>query len=107
ANVAIQFALATTLMRIPLTELRMAKHRYHEVSELLHVLKQKRIDQRESLIEILQQPQSEFRFAAFMERFRSIARHTSPEAHMDFVNMGHGSYYRAKNDYLRSRRSKK
>ena len=100
---AIQFAVPTTLLRIPLTQWRAAESHYREVSELLHITKQRRIDHYEILVEVLQEPFADMRFEDFMKNFRLIAQQTSAGDHMDFINVGNGSYYRAKSHYLRKR----
>lgn len=102
-NTAIQFTLPTALLCIPITQWRSAERRYREVSDLLHILKQRRMDQRDALIEVLQESSSNMRFEDFMQHFRFIAQQTSAGDHMDFINLGNGSYYRAKSHYLRNR----
>lgn len=104
---AIQFRTDSTILRIPALHMRAAKIRYHEVSELLHLIHHYNEKQKDHLLHIVKQPNADARFAAFMVHFAEFARLTSPAEHMDFINMGRSSYYRAKNHYLHTRWSKK
>ena len=100
-NTAIQFILPTALLCIPTARWRAAEHRYREVTDLMHILKQRRIDQQRALIEVLQEPYADLRFEDFMANFTLFAQQTSAGDHMDFISLGNGSYYRAKNRYIR------
>lgn len=100
---AIQFHADSVIVRIPALHMRAAKKQYSEVSELLHVVHQHNQAQQAHLVTVLQQRTANARFAAFMTYFKNIAEQTTPAEHMDFINMGRGSYYRAKSHYLRNK----
>lgn len=103
ANHYIQFLEDSTLLCMPASAMRTAKEHYPEVSELLHVLKQKYIDQQEAHIFILQQPNAYERYIAFREKFPELIQRTTIQQQCDFINISERSLNRAKKQYLQNR----
>lgn len=97
----IQFTERTTILRIPALRMREGKERFPEINELLHVMKQQYINQQDKLVSVLQQPTTYERFAEFMRQFPDLARRTTSEQQMDFINMGHSQFFGVRRLWLR------
>lgn len=97
----IQFAEVTTILRIRASRMREGKERFTELSELLHVMNQRYKERQDKLVGILQQPSTYGRFAAFMSDFPELAKRTTPDQQMDFINVGHSQFFEARRRWLR------
>lgn len=100
---AIQFCIDSTILRIPALHMRVAKSRYPEVSELLHVTHHYSEKLKNQLLRLTKTPDIYRRFAQFMELFRDFADQTTPDVHIDLLGMSRASYFRAKSHYLHTR----
>lgn len=101
----IQFLQSTSLLMISSLKAREGKELFPAMSELIHVMKQHFIDNTNTLVEVLHETDINRRYAAFVEKFPEIERLTTRAQQKAFINMANGSFYRAKNHYLRSNRS--
>ena len=97
----IQFIEVSVMLQIPALRMREGKERFAEVSEVLHVMKQQYIDRQDKLVEVLQQPSTYRRFAAFMQHFPELAWRVPPDRQMDFINVGHSQFFDARKRWLR------
>jgi len=99
----IQFLEVSTILRLPALRMREGKERFAELSELLHVMKQRYIDQREKLVKVLQKPTASGRYATFMDEFLDVAARTKPEQQMDFINVGRTQFFEARKHRLHTK----
>src|SRR5690606_1203507 len=98
----IQFMEVTRILRFPALRMREGKERFSELNEWLHIMKQQYIDRQDRLAEVLQQPTTYDRFIVFMKHFAELARRTTPDQQMDFINVGHSQFFEVRKRWLRS-----
>lgn len=91
----------STILRLPASQMRTAKERFPEVSELLHVLKQQYIDRQDAHISILQQPSAYERYDQFRQHFPDLASRLPTDVQMDFINVSRSHFFAIQNRWLR------
>lgn len=97
----IQFIEVSRILCFPALRMREGKERFSELNEWLHIMKQQYIDRQDRLVEVLQQPTTYDRFVVFMKHFAELARRTTPDQQMDFINVGHSQFFEARRRWLR------
>ena len=99
----IQFTEVTTILRIPALSMREGKEQYNEMSELLHVMNQRYKERQDKLVQILQSLSAYDRYVNFQNSFPELAKRTTPEQQMDFINIARPTYYRVVRRYRKER----
>lgn len=93
----------TTLLLVPIAEAREAQRHFPAFAELLHVMKQRKINFFELLITLGSEPYYYARYCAYMDRFGRQAPHLPDAPQWQLLRMGRSTYYRMKSRYLRDR----
>ncbi|MFC7522319.1 hypothetical protein ACFQRK_00065 [Parapedobacter sp. GCM10030251] len=96
----IQFTEVTTILCIRASRMREGKERFTEVSELLHLMNQRYKERQDKLVGVLQQSSTYGKFAAFMNDFPELAKRTTPDQQIDFINVGRSQFFEARKLWL-------
>lgn len=93
----------TTLLLIPIAEAREAQRRFRAFAELVHVMKQRKINFLELLIALDGEVQCYARYCVYMDRFGDVAVWLPPQIQWHILRMGKTSFYRVKGRHLRKK----
>lgn len=91
----------TTLLLVPIAEARDAQRRFPAFAELLHVMKQRKINFFELLIALGTEASCYARYCTYMDRFGQRATQLPDRPQWQLLRMGRSTYYRMKSRYLR------
>lgn len=94
-NVYIQFLRPTTIIQLYALRMREAKEQFPEVSELIHVLKQRFIGRQYRLIQVLQIMDGTERIIMFKQAFPILFSSLNPEQLAAHLNLSLSTVYRA------------
>lgn len=100
---AILFLQSTALLLIPSEHFQYAQQRFPSFAELVHVVKQQRLDHTMRLAEIRLLPATE-QYAAFRNQMRDLYRILSEPQQIRLLRMHRATFYRAKNAYEHAKR---
>lgn len=95
--------LPTTLLLMPIAEARDAQRRYPAFSELVQVMKQRKINFLELLLAIESEKRCYPRYEVFMQDYPQHAYTLPPSVQWQILRMGKTSFYRVKGRYLRKK----
>lgn len=93
----------TVLLLMPIAEARDAQRRYPTFSELVQVMKQRKLDFLEMLLALGAETDGYTRYRAYMARFANQARQLPDMPQWQLLRMGRSTYYRMKKRYLLER----
>lgn len=93
----------TTLLLVPIREVREAQRRFPAFAELLHVMKQRKITFFELLIALGNESPCYTRYCTYMDRFGQRATRLPDKPQWQLLRMGRSTYYRMKSRYLTDR----
>ncbi len=102
-DVYIETVEATRLLQLPIHRLQEAQQLYHSVSELINILKQRKIDHDARLQAVLRLRDGESRFAAFFDAFGELAPRLGMLEVCTILQISTSTYQRAKQQYYRKR----
>lgn len=91
----------STILQIPRTVAQEGQQKYLAISEFFHILLQQRIKQYRNYIHLMQEENTKERYISFIETMPEIVAATTQEQHCQYLRMSNGSYYSAKNAYLK------
>lgn len=94
----------TTLLFIRVAEAREAQRRLQAFSELIQVMKQRKINFLELLIALDNEPGCYPRYRCYMKLFGEQAKGLPPHMQWQILRMSRPTYYRMKARYLRDKR---
>jgi len=93
----------TELLLLPVAEAREAQLRYPAFADLVHVMKQRKINFLELLIALANEPSCHARYGVYMERYGRQAARLPDAPQWQLLRMGRTSYYRVKARYVRGK----
>ena len=91
----------TTLLQLTVSDAREAQALFYEVSELFHVLKQRKILRLRKLVELYQEDGYYERYALFRESLPDVAAATTNRIQAELLHMSLGHLKKLKKRYLR------
>ncbi|MEC3879749.1 Crp/Fnr family transcriptional regulator [Parapedobacter sp. 10938] len=94
----------TKLLLVPVMEAREAQRRFPAFAELLHVLKQRKINFLELLVALEHEETCYARYCLYMDRFGGQIHHLPDAPKWQLLRMGRSTYYRMKRRYLKDGR---
>lgn|GEM_PF-999869 len=93
----------TSLLLVSVAEAREAQLRLPAFAELVHIMKQRKIDFLDLLIALADEASLYDRYRIYMHRFGQQARRLPDAPQWQLLRMGRSTYYRMKSRYLRDR----
>ncbi|WP_257667268.1 Crp/Fnr family transcriptional regulator [Parapedobacter tibetensis] len=100
-EVFIQALDDTRVMQLPNARLQQAQQQYHTFSELINILKQRRIEQDALLDHVFRQTGGEARVAAFFEAYPRLAPLLPMQQVCAILQISESTYKRGKRGYYR------
>lgn len=100
---AIQFLHRSRIVQIPLEKMRYAQENDWAINELIHVLKQHKMNQQTILLDVLKQPNFEAIYFKFMEEMKNVAPLLTAQQVMDLLGLKRTTYIKVRNAYARKR----
>jgi hypothetical protein len=100
---AIQFLRRGRLVQIPLEEMRYGQENDPAINELIHILKQHKINQQTTLINALNQPNDEAIYFKFRDKMGSLAQQLTAQQVMDLLGLKRTTYIKIRKAYARRR----
>lgn len=100
---AIQFLRRGSLVQIPLEEMRYGQENDPAINELIHILKQHKINQQATLLEVLKQPNAETLYFKFMDEMGSLANQLTAQQVQDLLGLKRTTYIKIRKAYARRR----
>jgi hypothetical protein len=101
---AIQFLRRGRIVQIPLEKMRYGQEHDSAINELIHVLKQHKINQQIALLKVLKQPNAEALYFKFMDEMESLGNQLTAQQVMDLLGLKRSTYFNVRKAYLRKRR---
>ena len=93
----------TTILLIPVVDARDGQLRLPAFAELVHIMKQRKINFLELLIALEDEESAYDRYRLYIERFGNQARWLPDAPQWQLLRMGRSTYYRMKSRYARER----
>lgn len=102
-EVFIQALNDTRVVQLPNHRLQEAQQQYHTFSELINILKQRRLEQDALLDDVFRQTDGEARVAAFFDAYPRLAPQLPAQQVCAILQISSSTYQRAKQQYYRKR----
>ncbi len=104
APLPVVFLKNTCVLMVPATHLRYAQQHFISVSELIHVLKEQRIQRQEVKLALLMLNTTE-RYACFRQWLPDVAAALKEEEQIRFLHMSRSCFFTAKAAYARAKKT--
>ena len=102
-DVFIQTLAYTRVVQLPNYRLQQAQRQYHSVSELINILKQRRLERDSLLDEVFRQTEGTARVAAFFDAYPRLAPRLTAQQVCAILKISESTYKRGKKSYYRGR----
>ena len=102
-DVFIQTLADTRVVQLPNYRLQQAQQHYHTFSELINILKQRRLERDAQLDEVLRQTDGTARVAAFFDTYPRLAPQLSAQQACAILNISESTFKRGKQSYYGKR----
>ena len=102
-EVFIQALVDTRVVQLPNYRLQEAQQLYHAFSELINILKQRRLEQDAVFDSLFRQPTGEARLMAFFDAYPRLAPQLPIQQVCAILQISSSTYQRAKQQYYRKR----
>lgn len=97
----IQFLHASKIVQVPISRLRYAQQHFPDVSELLQAMKQRKLIQKNQLLNIFKQGNNTQRYLAFRDTLPHLAEKLTVEQTLAYLDIGRTAYKIAHKAYLK------